>query len=277
LIVSTPIGNLGDISPRLKEALEQSQIVLAEDTRVSQKLLFHLGIKTPLVSCHEHNEQQRFSIIEEAARQNQTVALISDAGTPLVSDPGFQLVRKAIELNMVVTPIPGASAPLAALVGSGLPCDRFSFEGFLPDKAGDRQKRLDKIRDDDRTTIFFVAPSNLAAVLAEMQTVFGDRNACLARELTKLYEEFIRGQLSQLRQHIEKYGTRGEYVLVVAGATSAAAKSLETDVRQRLAELLAAGGKLKESASILARETGWSSSEIYKLGLSIKESLDAEA
>jgi 16S rRNA (cytidine1402-2'-O)-methyltransferase len=271
LIVSTPIGNLGDMSPRLKEAIEQSQIVLAEDTRVSQKLLFHLGIKKPLTSCHEHNEQERLAIIVDAARKNETVALLSDAGTPLVSDPGFQLVRKAIELGMTITPVPGASAVLTALVGSGLACDRFSFEGFLPDKAGDRKKRLDKIKDDDRTLIFFLAPSNLTTILAQMRDIFGDRNACLARELTKLHEEFIRGNISQLLEHIASNGTRGEYVLVVAGASVASSKSSEADVQERLAQLLAAGAKLKEAASLLARETGWASSDIYKLGLSLKE------
>jgi 16S rRNA (cytidine1402-2'-O)-methyltransferase len=271
LVVSTPIGNLGDISPRVKDALTQSAFVLAEDTRISQKLMFHLGAKAPLLSCHEHNESKRLSLLEEAARNDQTIALISDAGTPLVSDPGFQLVRKAIELGMTVVPVPGPSAALAALVGSGLPSDRFTFEGFLPDKGGERRKRLEKCRDDDRTLIFFMAPSNLAAVLADMEESFGDRPACLARELTKMYEEFIRGTLSELKQHIEKNGTRGEYVLVVGGAQAQSRRLSAEEVRGRLEELLASGAKLKEVAALLARETGWSSSQIYKLGLDIKE------
>ncbi|HEY9790149.1 MAG TPA: 16S rRNA (cytidine(1402)-2'-O)-methyltransferase [Candidatus Obscuribacterales bacterium] len=275
-IVSTPIGNLGDISPRVKDALFESAIVLAEDTRVTQKLLFHLGIKTPLVSCHEHNERGRFNVIEQAAASDTAVALVSDAGTPLVSDPGYQIVRKAIELGLKVVPIPGASAALAALVGSGLPSDRFTFEGFLPDKTGDRMKRLEKCRDGDRTLIFFIAPSNLATVLGEMCELFGDRPACLGRELTKLHEEFIRGSLSRLKQHIEENGTRGEYVLVVGGADGAK-KATQEAVQARLEELLSGGAKLKEASSILSRETGWPSSQIYKLGLAFKQGSEPEA
>jgi 16S rRNA (cytidine1402-2'-O)-methyltransferase len=277
LIVSTPIGNLGDISSRVKDALTQSALVLAEDTRVTQKLLFHIHAKTPLLSCHEHNEQRRFGALEQAAAANETVALVSDAGTPLVSDPGYQIVRKAIELGMTVIPIPGPSAALAALVGSGLPNDRFTFEGFLPDKTGDRRKRLDKCRDDDRTLIFFLAPSSLPGILVEMKQAFGDRQACLARELTKLYEEFIRGTLSELEQHVERKGVRGEYVLVVAGTQQESQRASESEVHQRLSELLSHGAKLKEAASLLARETNWSSSEIYKLGLSIKEGGEPQA
>lgn len=277
LIVSTPIGNLGDITPRVKDALAESAIVLAEDTRVTQKLLFHLQLKTPLLSCHEHNEERRVSVLQQAAQQDQTISLVSDAGTPLVSDPGYQIVRKAIELGMQVVPIPGPSAALAALVGSGLPSDRFTFEGFLPDKGGERRKRLEKCKSDDRTMIFYVAPSNLPTVLKEMQDIFGDRQACLARELTKLYEEFLRGTLSELTTHLEKHGTRGEYVLVVAGAESEQQRLSEEVVTSRLAELLERGGKLKEVAAVLAKETGWASSEIYKLGLSIKEGRESQA
>lgn len=276
-IVSTPIGNLGDISPRVKDALAESAIVLAEDTRVTQKLLFHLGIKTQLLSCHDHNEQRRLSLLEKAAGEDQSIALVSDAGTPLVSDPGYQIVRKAIELKMQVIPIPGPSAALAALVGSGLPSDRFTFEGFLPDKTGDRLKRLEKCREDDRTLIFFVAQSNLQSVLAEMEELLGDRHACLARELTKLHEEFMRGSLSQLARHVETKGVRGEYVIVVAGAAAGTRKAAKEAVQARLEELLAGGGKLKEVSSLLARETGWSSSQIYKLGLELKQGAGPEA
>jgi 16S rRNA (cytidine1402-2'-O)-methyltransferase len=270
-IVSTPIGNLGDISPRVKHALNESVLVLAEDTRVSVKLLFHLGLKTPMLSCHEFNESRRAEVLAEHARAGSAVALVSDAGTPLVSDPGYQIVRKAIELGMKVVPIPGPSAALAALVGSGLPSDRFTFEGFLPDKSGDREKRLSKLRGDDRTLIFFVPPHNLPTVLKEMQAVFGDRPACLARELTKLYEEFVRAPLSELVRHVETEPIRGEYVVVVGGAESEGdRKASEQEVVTRLESLLASGGRLKEVAGVLAKETGWASSEIYKLGLAIK-------
>lgn len=277
LVVSTPIGNLGDITPRVKDALATSAFVLAEDTRVSQKLLFHLGLRTQLISCHEFNETKRVQLLEEAVAQNQTIALVSDAGTPLVSDPGYQIVQRAIKLGMQVVPIPGPSAVIAALVGSGLPSDRFAFEGFLPDKAGDRRARLERTRADDRTLIYFAAPSNLEAVLGDMQQIFGDRPACLARELTKLHEEFIRGTLSQLIGHLQDKGTRGEYVLVVGGASGEETRVEKAVVERRLHDLLADGGRLKDVSAVLARETGWSSSEIYKLGLAIKEGRDQQS
>lgn len=271
-IVSTPIGNLSDISPRVKQALSDSTLILAEDTRVSIKLLHHLGLKTPMLSCHEFNESKRLDVLNEHADADHSIALMSDAGTPLVSDPGFQIVRKAIELGMRVVPIPGPSAALAALVGSGLPSDRFAFEGFLPDKAGDRQKRLAQVAADERTLIFFVAPNNLPNVLGDFISAFGERPACLARELTKLHEEFIRGTLSQLLAHVKTEPIRGEYVLVVGGATKeVAGKASEEEVLEKLAGLLERGAKLKEAAGLLAKETGWPSSEVYKLGLKLKE------
>lgn len=274
-IVSTPIGNLGDISPRVKHALSESAVVLAEDTRVSVKLLHHMGLKTPLLSCHEFNESRRAEVLQEHAMAGNSVALVSDAGTPLVSDPGYQIVRKAIELGMTIVPIPGPSAPLAALVGSGLPSDRFSFEGFLPDKSGDRDKRLRKLASDDRTLIFFAPPNNIASVLKALQEHFGERQACLARELTKKFEEFIRGSLSELIEHVEAHPIRGEYVIVVGGAVddSASARATEDDVKVRLQSLLAGGARLKDAASILAKESNWASSEIYKLGLSLKDEM----
>lgn len=276
-IVSTPIGNLSDISPRVKQALSESTLVLAEDTRVSVKLMFHLGLKTPMLSCHEFNEGRRLSVLEEHAAAGNSIAILSDAGTPLVSDPGFQVVRKAIELGMKVVPIPGPSAALAALVGSGLPSDRFAFEGFLPDKAGDREKRLRGIVDDERTLIFFVPPHNLQSILADLLTVFRDRQACLARELTKLHEEFIRGSLSELLEHAQTKPIRGEYVVVVGGANrEQPSRYTQEDVSRRLSDLLGRGGRLKDIASVLAKETGWSSSEVYKLGLSLKEGSEAE-
>jgi 16S rRNA (cytidine1402-2'-O)-methyltransferase len=271
LIVSTPIGNLGDITPRVKDALSQSSLVLAEDTRVTQKLLFHLGIKTTMLSCHEHNEKQRLTALDKAAKENAVVSLVCDAGTPLLSDPGYQMVRRAIDLDMQISPIPGPSSVLAALVASGLPGERFSFEGFLPDKAGDRKKRLHYCRADDRTLIFFVAPSNLLSYLREVQAVLGDRQACLARELTKLYEQFVRGSLSEIAAHVSEKGVKGECVLVVAGASDKREKLDADGVSSRLSQLLSRGVRLKEACSLLAAETGWSASEIYSLGLSLKE------
>lgn len=228
-----------------------------------------------MLSCHEFNEERRFHVLEEHAQAGNSIALLSDAGTPLVSDPGYQIVRKAIELGMQITPIPGPSAALAALVGSGLPCDRFTFEGFLPDKSGDREKRLAKLASEDRTMIFFVAPNNLPSILTDCIRSFGpQRPACLARELTKLHEEFIRASLAELLAHTQQEPIRGEYVLVIAGITpdQTPHRASQEDVSRRLEDLLANGARLKEAASVLAKETGWASSELYKLGLSIKES-----
>ena len=277
-IVSTPIGNLGDITPRVKQALTESTLVLAEDTRVSIKLLHHLGLSKRLLSCHDFNEGKRLSMLDEIHENGQSAAIMSDAGTPLVSDPGFQIVRKAIQLGMQIVPIPGPSAALAALVGSGLPCERFAFEGFLPDKAGEREKRLERLRDDERTLIFYVAPHNLRAMLADMLASFGDRPACLARELTKLYEEFRRESLSELLAYAEVETPRGEIVIIVGGAEAQTERRFpEADVVRRLEELLGSGGRLKDIASVLAKETGWASSEVYKLGLDIKEGRDRQA
>jgi 16S rRNA (cytidine1402-2'-O)-methyltransferase len=276
-IVSTPIGNLGDISPRVKEALNQSQLVLAEDTRVTQKILFHLGIKPRLVSCHEFNHKQRLKLLEEIAQSGGTVSLASDAGTPLISDPGYQIVRRAIELGMAVVPIPGPSAVLAALVGSGFPGDRFAFEGFLPERSGERRRRLERLRTDDRTLIFYVAPSNMESVLSDVGQILGDRPACLARELTKLHEEFIRDSVAGLLEHIRTSSVRGEYVLVVEAAQESVERAGQEVVEARLRDLLSGGARVKDAALILAGETGWTSSQIYKLGLAVKEGKDTQA
>ena len=217
-------------------------------------------------------------MLEDIHEKGESAAIMSDAGTPLVSDPGYQIVRKAIQLGMQIVPIPGPSAALAALVGSGLPCDRFSFEGFLPDKSGERQKRLDRLRDDDRTLIFYVAPHSLRATLGDILASFGDRPACMARELTKLYEEFRRESLSELFAYAEVETPRGEIVIIVGGALAETERRFpKADVLQRLQELLASGGRLKDVASVLSKETGWASSELYKLGLDIKEGTDRQA
>lgn len=275
-LVGTPIGNLSDISPRVRETLSDCDIVLAEDTRVSGNLLRHLNLKKQLLSCHDFNEEQRSADLVRWHSEHKKIALISDAGMPLVSDPGYKIVRKAIELGLTVCPIAGPSSALMALVASGLPCDRFSFEGFLPDKAGERRRRLQKIQSDDRTLIFFVAPSALMSTLSDMREVFGDRQACLAREITKMYEEFIRMPISGIETEATRRQLKGEFVLVVEGEPAERVKLTEEEIIQRLKELLQAGGRLKDAASLLAAESGWPSSKIYKLGLnSISDEPDA--
>ncbi|MBX9723009.1 MAG: 16S rRNA (cytidine(1402)-2'-O)-methyltransferase, partial [Candidatus Obscuribacterales bacterium] len=194
-IVGTPIGNLEDISPRVKRTLNEVDAIFAEDTRVSIKLLSHIGVSKTLISCHDYNEAGRTSEMPKFASEGKSVALISDAGMPLVSDPGYKMVREAIQLGMKVVAIPGPSSVLQALVASGLPSERFAFEGFLPDKSGERRKRLEKLKDDDRTLIFFLPISDINKVLTDINEIMGNRDACLCREMTKFYEEYIRASV----------------------------------------------------------------------------------
>ncbi|MBX9692790.1 MAG: 16S rRNA (cytidine(1402)-2'-O)-methyltransferase, partial [Cyanobacteria bacterium] len=214
-IISTPIGNLGDLSSRTKEALSQSDILLVEDTRVTIKLLNHLGLSKKMVSCHKFNEQSRLDIVRNAAENGQTVALVSDAGTPIISDPGHRVVACALELGMTVVPIPGPTALIQALVASGLPCERFAFEGFLKDSESDLRKQLEPLREDSRTLIFYISPHGLERKLSVLRSIFGERRACLARELTKLNEEYIRAPLSELEDHLSPENLRGEFTLLI--------------------------------------------------------------
>ncbi len=216
LIVATPIGNLDDISPRARTALEQADLVACEDTRRTGRLLSHLGIKKRLLSLHEHNERQRLPRLLDSLSQGQTVALTSDAGTPLLSDPGFLLVREAIAQGIPVEHLPGPSAVLAALVVSGLPPYPFTFAGFPPPKSGKRKRFFARFADLDHTLIFFESPHRLLASLADALDQLGDRPVVVGRELTKLHEEVLRGSLAQLLEVLESRASlKGEFVLVV--------------------------------------------------------------
>jgi len=268
-IVATPIGNLDDLTIRIRNVIEQSKFVLAEDTRVTIKILNHLGLKKQMISCHEHNEADRLQALGQAAADGDSIALISDAGTPLISDPGYQIVREAIALGMTVIPIPGPSAFLLALVGSGLPCDKFVFEGFLPDKTSAQKARLEELRTENRTLIFYISPHKLIKNLTVLLDVFGDREICLARELTKLHEEFLRGKISKM---IEKYSTdeiRGEFVLVVAGmsAESQSAEVTEADVRAAIRAEFESDRSVKDISALLADQFHWKKSDVYRLAL----------
>ncbi|MBS2002702.1 MAG: 16S rRNA (cytidine(1402)-2'-O)-methyltransferase [Cyanobacteria bacterium SZAS LIN-5] len=267
-IVATPIGNLDDLTIRIRKVIEQSKFVLAEDTRVTIKILNHLNLKKQMVSCHEHNEGARLQELAQAAAQGDSVALISDAGTPLISDPGYQIVREAIALGMSVVPIPGPSAFLLALVGSGLPCDKFVFEGFLPDKVSAQKSRLEELRTDNRTIVFYVSPHKLIKNLTALLDVFGDRDICLARELTKLHEEFVRGKISTI---IEKYSNqeiRGEFVLVVAGMTAnSQSETTEDELRDAIRKELKANRSVKDIAALLADQFHCKKSDVYRLAL----------
>ena len=216
-LVGTPIGNVEDLSPRALRVLREVDVLAAEDTRHTNQLLGRFGIHRPLVSYHDHNKDARTPELVGRLRDGASVAIVSDAGSPGISDPAFTLVRAAVRESLPVIPIPGASSVLCALEVSGLPTDRFAFEGFLPRKAGRRRARIEELRADPRTLIFFESPHRLAAALRDLRDGLGDRRASVSRELTKRFEETRRGTLSELAAWAEEKTPRGEFVLVVAG------------------------------------------------------------
>lgn len=217
-LVPTPIGNLDDITLRAIKVLQEVDVILAEDTRTSGKLLKHLNISKPLQSYHIHNEHKAVEKLIERMQSGETFALISDAGTPAISDPGFLLVREAIAAELEINCLPGATAFVPALVNSGLPTDKFVFEGFLPHKKG-RQTRLKAIAEESRTVVLYESPHRLVKCLEQLLEFCGDRNASVSRELTKMFEETVRGSLSELIQHFTAKGVKGEFVIVLEGAS----------------------------------------------------------
>lgn len=216
-VIPTPVGNLEDMTLRAIRLLREADLVLAEDTRTSGNLLKHFDIKTRLMSHHKFNEHGTSAAVVERLLAGQTVALISDAGTPGISDPGFFLVREAVRAGIEVQTLPGATAFVPALVSSGLPCDRFVFEGFLPQKKG-RQTRLESLRDEQRTMVFYESPFRLVKTLQQFTEVFGpERPACVCREISKVHEEAVRGTLQELVEHFTAKPPKGEIVIVVGG------------------------------------------------------------
>lgn len=232
-VVATPIGNLGDISARARETLAAASAVAAEDTRHSGRLLRELGLERPLVSLHEHNERARVAELVARLRAGESIALVSDAGTPLVSDPGYLLVAAAIEAGITVTPVPGASAAIAALSAAGLPSDRFCFEGFLPSRAAARRRRLAELAAEPRTLVLYEAPHRIAECLADLAGALGAaRRACVAREITKRFETFYRGSLGELAERAKTDAdlARGESVVLIEGAPPAEPSAAQLDV-----------------------------------------------
>ena len=226
-IVPTPIGNLEDITLRAINVLKSVDVVLAEDTRTSGSLLKHLGISKPMHSYHIHNEHQSITRIIERILKGETMALVSDAGTPAVSDPGFLLVRECIKYGITIECLPGPTAFVPALVNSGLPSDRFTFEGFLPHKKG-RQTRLQNLVNEDRTMIFYESPHRLLKALQQFSEYFGaDRQACVSRELTKIYEENVRGTVQEIIAYFSEKTVKGEIVIIVAGKTDEKKKQVD--------------------------------------------------
>ena len=263
-LVATPIGNLGDFSPRGVETLERADFIAAEDTRVSMKLLNHFGIKKPLVSYHEHNRASAGQTILTRLLAGETCALVTDAGTPAISDPGEDLVRLCGENNIAVEAIPGCCAAICALAVSGLPTGRFTFEGFLPANKKERRTALLRLQGEERTMVFHEAPHKLRATLSDMVEILGDRPVALCRELTKLHEETLRTTLSAAVALYAEREPRGEYVLVVAGARpmEEPAVTLEEGV-SRVQRLREDGIKMKEAVRSVAGQTALNKNELY--------------
>lgn len=269
-IVATPIGNLEDMTFRAVRILGEVDLIAAEDTRHTRKLLTHFGISRPLVSYFDHNQQIKGQQIIAALAEGKSVALVSDAGTPCISDPGYQLVRDAAAAGVTVVPLPGGCAAIAALSASGLPTDEFTFVGFLPNRQGKRRERLSLLAAEPRLLVFYEAPHRLAATLADMAELFGDRNAVVAREMTKIYEEIARGRLPELATRFGETPAQGEVVILVA-AGEPQPEHAPPDMADMLRTALAAGCTVKEAVQRVTALSGASRSAVYAAALALKE------
>ncbi|WP_417667909.1 16S rRNA (cytidine(1402)-2'-O)-methyltransferase [Roseibium sp.] len=270
-IVSTPIGNLGDITVRALETLAGAAVIACEDTRVTGTLTHRFGLKTPLIPYHEHNADKQRPKILETLERGEAVALVSDAGTPLISDPGYRLVRDVVAAGHKVVPIPGASALLAGLVGAGLPSDTVLFAGFLPQKGGPKTRRIEELAKMPATLVFYESPRRLGATLATMAEVMGaDREASVARELTKRFETFERGTLGSLAEHFSGDAPKGEIVILIAPPEDAP-EADESDAEALLIEALKEM-PVSAAAKKVAKQTGLDRNELYKRALDLKAS-----
>jgi len=262
-VVATPIGNLEDITYRAVRVLGEADLIACEDTRETRKLLDHYGIHKPTISYHEHNEAERAEELAARLVAGDTVALVSDAGMPLVSDPGYRLVRAALSNGVRVEPLPGASAALAALAASGLPTDAFYFGGFLPAKAGQRARTLEALADETATLIFYEAPHRLLETLEAVEQAFGPRPVVVARELTKIHEEFLRGTAAEVRAQLAGRGSvKGEITLLIG--KGAGPKPDDTPVDEVVEALVRAGTARMDAIKQVARERGLSKREVYE-------------
>jgi 16S rRNA (cytidine1402-2'-O)-methyltransferase len=269
-VVATPIGNLDDMSVRALKVLREVALIAAEDTRHSLRLMQHFGIATPLAACHEHNEREEGSRFITRLLAGDSVALISDAGTPLISDPGYHLVRQARAAGVPVVPVPGACALIAALSAAGLPSDRFIFEGFLPAKVVGRKARLELLKEEPRTLIFYEAPHRILECLQDLEAVFGaDRPAVLGRELTKTFETLKGLPLGELRAFVEGDSNqqRGECVVLVAGWTEPEGEDVIGAEARRVLDLLLEEMPLKRAAALAAEITGVRKNLLYQVAL----------
>lgn len=266
ILAATPLGDRADASERLRLALSECQVIAAEDTRRLRRLAADLGVVMTgrVVSMHDSVEAQRIDALLAALREGRDVLVVSDAGMPAINDPGYRLVRAVIDAGLVVTVLPGPSAVVAALVVSGLPVDRFCFEGFLPRKGAERTRRLADLKDERRTMVLFEAPHRIEAMLTDCVTVFGaDRPGALCRELTKTYEEVIRGSLGEILARVTEDGVRGEITMVIGGASVPHRVGVPADWADQVAARVAAGESKKEAMGEVAREVGVPRREVY--------------
>lgn len=267
-IVATPIGNLDDITLRAIKTLEEADIIAAEDTRHTLKLLNHLGISKPLISYYKQNEKVKTEILMEKLIMGKNIALVSDAGTPVISDPGEEVVKVAIKNNIKVVPIPGPCALITALIASGMSAKEFSFIGFLPVNKKEKDEILKEVSEDTKTLIFYEAPHKLIATLNEMQNILGNRTICLARELTKIHEEFLTGEITEILEKIQE--PKGEYVIIVEGSKLSkkeieANKLNEMTVEEHYKYYEDLGYEKKEIIKKIAKDRNVNKNEIYKL------------
>ena len=264
-LVATPIGNLEDISPRALKVLREAVLIAAEDTRHTGKLLERFGIENKLTSYWEHNKLNKLDFILDHLSRGD-VALVSDAGTPGINDPGFELVRAALASSFDVIPVPGPSAPITALSVSGLPTDSFLYHGYLPNKSGERRNVLEQVSNLSHTLIFLETPHRIADSLKDIFSVLGDRRICVAREMTKLHEEYWRGTVSGAIEHFKSKEPRGEFTLVIEGKGKVESGKWEEDeLLKAVKEGLEAGKSAKELSSQLAEQSGWGKKEVYAL------------
>jgi len=262
-IVATPIGNLEDITLRALRVLREADVIACEDTRHTRKLLDHFGIEKPTVSYHEHNEAARAAELADRLARGEKIALVSDAGTPLVSDPGYRVVKAAIDAGISVVPIPGPSAAIAALSASGLPTDSFRFCGFLPAKSSQRRKLLEQLRNEESTLVFYEAPHRVLDALEDVASAMGARPVAVARELTKMHEEFLRGSAAEIREQLASRGTaRGEITLLIGKGERIAD---ETPVEDAVRALEQQGVPRMDAIKQVAKERGLSKREVYRL------------
>lgn len=275
-IVATPIGNLEDITFRAVRILKEVDLIAAEDTRHSRKLLTHFGISRPLTSYFDHNQQVKGGLILEKLREGLSVALISDAGTPCISDPGYQLVRDAAAEGITVVPLPGPSAAVAALSASGLPTDSFAFEGFLPARHGKRLEKLRILTSERRVLIFYESPNRLVATLEDILAVLGNRRAVVARELTKIHEEFVRGSISDILASYRERPVKGEVVILIDQPQEEEAPASSESIEDLLRKLFDQGHSLKDAVKQAMADSGKPKSEIYQMALRLKDQNGSE-